>query len=502
MTATGVPQILLLEDDARDAELVGELLEADGLACEIIRVQTRSEFLSALERGEIDLILADYRLPSFDGLTALNLVLERRPDLPFIFVSGTLGEEIAIDALKRGATDYVLKTGMSRLASSVRRALREGRERADRRKADEAARRSEQALLDVIEAIPAMAFTNDADGGNAWANRQWVQYTGLSLARTAGLGWQATLHPDDADEHMAKWQQSLSNGVPFESEARHRNAAGMYRWFLVRAVPLRDEHGNIRKWYGTLTDIEDRKRMEQERERLRQVEADLAYVSRVTTMGELAASLAHEIKQPIAAAALHAETCMRWLCHDAPDLAAAAQSATAVVGEMKRVAGIIDRVRSLYQHGEPKRELADLNEVIRDMKVLLSDAASRNSVSIRTMLDPALPSIAADRIQMQQVLVNLMLNGIEAMQTSGGELIVVSGKNGDGEVLVSVRDSGVGLPGNGDERIFRAFFTTKPHGTGMGLSICRRIIESHGGRLWASPNAERGATFQFTLPST
>jgi signal transduction histidine kinase len=156
----------------------------------------------------------------------------------------------------------------------------------------------------------------------------------------------------------------------------------------------------------------------------------------------------------------------------------------------------------LYQHGEPKRELADLNEVIRDMKVLLSDAASRNSVSIRTMLDPALPSIAADRIQMQQVLVNLMLNGIEAMQTSGGELIVVSGKNGDGEVLVSVRDSGVGLPGNGDERIFRAFFTTKPHGTGMGLSICRRIIEAHGGRLWASPNAERGATFQFTLPST
>jgi len=499
---TSVPRILLLEDEPRDAELVVELLEEDRFDCVITRVQTRAEFVAALESGKIDLILADYKLPSFDGLSALNLVLKSWPDLPFIFVSGTLGEEVAIEALKIGATDYVLKTGLSRLAPSVRRALRETRERAERRRAEETARRSEKELLDVIEAIPAMAFTNDADGSNAWANRQWVDYTGLTLESTSGLGWQTTLHPDDADDHMRRWFRSMTAGEPFESEARHRSATGEYRWFLVRAVPLLDEHGKVRKWYGTLTDIEDRKRSEQERERLRQVEADLAYVSRVMTMGELAASLAHEIKQPLAAAVLHAQACTGWLCRDAPDVTAACRAASAAVTESERAAHIIDRVRSLYQQGAPKREAVDLNEIIRDMTVLLNDMANRNAVSIRTTLDPELPTTAADRIQMQQVLMNLMLNGIESMQKTGGELTIMSEKNSDSQLLISVNDAGVGLPDDGAERSFQAFFTTKSHGTGMGLSISRRIIESHGGRLWASSNAARGATFQFTLPPT
>jgi PAS domain S-box-containing protein len=491
----------LLEDDPRDAELVGELLKADHFVCGITRVQTRAEFIAALEKNDIDLILADYRLPSFDGLSALNLVLKDRPDLPFIFVSGTLGEEVAIEALKIGATDYVLKTRLSRLVPSVRRALRETRERVERKNAEEAARRSEKELLDVIEAIPAMAFTNLADGSNAWANRQWVEYTGLSVEDTSGLGWQATLHPADADAHMTKWQQSMADGEPFESEARHRNAKGEYRWFLVRAVPLRDEHGKVRKWYGTLTDIEDRKRAEQERERLRQLEADLAYVSRVMTMGELAASLAHEIKQPIAATVMHAEACTRWLSRDVPDVTAACKAAAATIADATRAADIIDRVRSLYRQETPKRELVDLNETIQDMAVLLNDTANRNSVSIRTTLDPELPTAAADRVQLQQVLLNLMLNGIEAMQT-GGELTVMSKKSGDRQLLISVNDSGVGLPDDEVERIFQAFFTTKQHGTGMGLSVSRRIIESHGGHLWANHNTGRGATFQFTLPPT
>lgn len=166
--------------------------------------------------------------------------------------------------------------------------------------AEEIAHRSEKELLDVIEAIPTMAFTTLPDGGSVWANRQWVDYTGLSVENTSGAGWQSALHPDDVDGHLTRWQQSLVSGEPFENEARHRSADGEYRWFLVRAVPLRDERGKIRKWYGTLTDIEDRKRAEQERERLRQLEADLAYMSRVMTVGELAASLAHEIRQPIA----------------------------------------------------------------------------------------------------------------------------------------------------------------------------------------------------------
>ncbi|HXN76914.1 MAG TPA: ATP-binding protein, partial [Gemmatimonadaceae bacterium] len=495
-------RILLLEDDAHDAELIQELLETDHFACEVTRVQTRAEFLAPLKNGGIDLILADYQLPSFDGLSALKLALSERPDLPFIFVSGTLGEEVAIEALKIGATDYVLKTRLARLVPSVQRALREARERAERKIAAEAARRSEKELLDVIEAIPTLAFTTLADGSNVWANQRWVEYTGLSVDSTSGFGWRSTLHPDDVDGHVNKWQESLASGEPFESEARHRSANGEYRWFLVRAVPLRDENGKIRKWYGTLTDIEDRKRAEQERERLRQLEADLAYMSRVMTMGELAASLGHEVKQPIAAAATNAEACTRWLHRDVPNVTEACHAASLMIADVTRAAEIIDRVRSLYRRETPIRELVDLNEIIREMVVLLNDTADRNSVSIRTELDVSLPTARADRVQLQQILMNLMSNGIEAMQATGGELSVTSRRTEDGQLLISVSDSGVGLPVDGPERIFEAFFTTKPHGTGMGLSISRRIIESHGGRLWASPNAGRGATFQFTLPPT
>jgi PAS domain S-box-containing protein len=494
-------RILLLEDDAHDAELIQELLETDHFACEVTRVQTRAEFLAPLKNGGIDLILADYQLPSFDGLSALKLALSERPDLPFIFVSGTLGEEVAIEALRIGATDYVLKTRLARLVPSVQRALREARERAERKIAAEAARRSEKELLDVIEAIPIMAFTSLADGSNVWENRRWVEYTGLPEQNTSGSGWRSTLHPDDVDGHVTKWQEALASGERFESEARHRSVSGEYRWFLVRAVPLRDENGKICKWYGTLTDIEDRKGAEQERERLRQLEADLAHMSRVMTMGELAASLGHEIKQPIAAAAISAEACMQWLRCDTPDVTEASEAASATVAAVTRAGGIIDRVSSLYRRGRPERESVDFNEIVREMSLLLGDTANRNAVSIRTDLDPELPMTTADRVQLQQVLMNLMLNGIEAMRDTGGELTVASKGSEDGQLLISVSDVGTGLPVNESARIFEAFFTTKAQGTGMGLSISRRIIESHGGHLWASPNTGPGATFQFTLPA-
>src|SRR6266478_7180508 len=278
-------RILSLEDDPHDAELIQELLASEGINGDLTRVDTQPAFVASLEHGNTDLILADYTLPSFDGLSALKLALSARPDLPFIFVSGTLGEEAAIEALKIGATDYVLKTRLSRLGPSVHRALREARQRAEREKAEEAARRSEKELLDVIEAIPTMAFTTLADGSSAWVNRRWVEYSGLSVEDTLESGWQATLHPDDLDGHMIKWHQTLASGEPFENESRHRSASGEYRWFLVRAVPLRDEQGKICKWYGTLTDIGDRKLTE---ERLRvqhtvgQILAEAATIEEVT----------------------------------------------------------------------------------------------------------------------------------------------------------------------------------------------------------------------------
>jgi signal transduction histidine kinase len=223
-------------------------------------------------------------------------------------------------------------------------------------------------------------------------------------------------------------------------------------------------------------------------------------MNRVSMMGELTASLAHEIKQPLAAANIAANACMRWLCRDPPDQKEACAAASAIVAAVTRAAGIIDRVRSLYGRGAPQREVVDLNEILREMTILLADAADRHAISIRTELDPRLPRRTADRVQLQQVLMNLMLNGIEAMRETGGELTIASKRVEHGQLLIAVSDSGNGLPVDEAERIFDAFFTTKPQGTGMGLSISRRIIESHGGRLWASPNAGRGAMFQFTLP--
>jgi PAS domain S-box-containing protein len=247
-------------------------------------------------------------------------------------------------------------------------------------------------------------------------------------------------------------------------------------------------------------DLTERKRAEEERERLRHAQADLAYMSRVITVGELAASLAHEIKQPIAAAVLNARTCVRWLKRDSPDITEACEAASRVVRDSTRAADIVDRVRSLYRRGAPQRELVDLNEIIQEMIVLLQDKANRYSISIRAELNPCLPKVMVDRVQLQQVVMNLMLNGIEAMTEMGGELTVTSMWNENGQLLISVRDSGIGLPMEESDRIFEAFFTTKPEGTGMGLSISRTIVESHGGRLWARPNARRGATFHFSLP--
>ena len=217
-------------------------------------------------------------------------------------------------------------------------------------------------------------------------------------------------------------------------------------------------------------------------------------------MGELTASLAHEIKQPIAAALMDAKTCVRWLRRDTPDVAEGCEAALRMINDATRAAEVIDRVRSLYRRDTSDREPLDINEIIREMIILLHDKADRNSISIRTELDSGLPPITADRVQLQQVLMNLMLNGIEAMKDANGELTITSKRTNDGQLLISVSDSGIGLPIGEGDRIFEAFFTTKEQGTGMGLSISRRIIESHGGPLWAYANSQPGATFQFTLP--
>jgi signal transduction histidine kinase len=248
-------------------------------------------------------------------------------------------------------------------------------------------------------------------------------------------------------------------------------------------------------------DITERKRAELEHQKLLQLQADLAHVNRVSLMGELAATLSHELKQPAMAAILDANTCLQWLSRDTPDVERARRAATRVVKSATLAGEFIDRLRSFYKKEAPSvRAIVDVNDVAREMLDLLRSKAAQCSVTLRADLTAEPAFATADLVQLRQVLMNLILNGIEAMQESGGELIVTSGVAPDGELTISVSDTGSGLPTEHADQIFETFFTTKPQGSGMGLSISRSIVELHGGRLWATANAGQGATFHFTVP--
>ena len=307
------------------------------------------------------------------------------------------------------------------------------------------------------------------------------------------------LHPEDAAPRQQTIERASQEGKDFDLEHRLLMPDGAVKHIHVVAHAERDESGDL-ELVGAVMDVTERKCAE---EALHEAQANLARVSRVTTMGELTASLAHEVNQPIAAAVTNANTCLRWLTREQPDVEEARAAAMRIVKDGTRAAEIIKRIRLLFKKGTPERELVDANEVIREMTVLLRSEAARYVVSIRTELAAGLPQVMADRVQLQQVLMNLMINGIDAMKGAigGGELTIKS-EVGDTQLLISVSDTGVGLPPEQAQQIFKAFFTTKDNGTGMGLPISRSIIESHGGRLWVAAKSGRGATFQFTLPKT
>jgi PAS domain S-box-containing protein len=499
-------RILSIEDDPKDAELIQSLLETEGISCEVTRVDTQAALVASLEQGGIDLILADYSLPSFDGISALKFATKACPDVPFIFVSGTLGEEVAIEALKIGATDYVLKTRLSRLVPSVLRALREATERAERKRAEESLRQSETYLAEAQRLSRTGSWALVPSTGGI---RYWSEECNRLLGFNPNDGqprfdsFFKCIHPDDQAKVREISDKVGAEKAEFELKYRIVHPGGEIRHIHLVGHPVLNPSGDLVEFVGTVMDVTERKRAEEERERLRQVQADLAHLNRVTTMGELTASLAHEIKQPMAAAVTDAKTCLRWLGRDDPDLAEARDAASRMIKDVMRAADIISRISLLFTKGSLQQELVDVNELIREMFVLLRSEANRYSISIRTELAENLPKVMADRVQLQQVLMNLMLNGIEAMDgTTGGGVLTVKSEAGDAQLLISVSDTGVGLPPEQAEQIFSAFFTTKDKGTGMGLPISRSIIESHGGRLWATPAPGRGATFQFTLPAT
>jgi PAS domain S-box-containing protein len=360
-----------------------------------------------------------------------------------------------------------------------------------------------QALKDqlrlVIDTIPGLVWSALPDGSAEFLNQRWLEYTGLSLEEGLDWGGRVAVHPEDIARFLSEWKAALAEGRPLEAEARLRRADGEYRWLLIRAVPLRDEGGRIIKWYGTSTDIEDRKRAE---ESSRKAQAELAHVTRVMTMGELAASIAHEVNQPLSAIVNNGSACLRWLAGDSPNLDEAREAAQDIIREGSRAGEVITRIRAFLRRTETEKGQLNINQTIRDVVILTRNEAAGKGVLLRMELAADLPDVLGDRVQLQQVILNLVMNGVEAMASVTDrprELSICSRDYESDQVLVAVRDSGIGFNGQDIEEIFNAFYTTKPQGMGMGLAISRSIIEDHGGRLWAISNDGPGATFQFTL---
>jgi len=378
----------------------------------------------------------------------------------------------------------------------------------EREQAEENLRRSEAHLRDAQSLGQMGSWAFNASSGAFFASRELLRIFGLDPdeEKPTREMFQEKIHPDDLSSLQEVAGKAVREKTNYEFDFRILFPDGSIKHGHSAAHPVFDHSGALVEYVGTTLDVTERKRADEERERaeerLRQAQADLARISRVTTMGELTAALAHEVNQPIAAAVTNASACVRWLAREVPNLEEARAAATRSVKDGERAAEIISRIRRLFKKGTPQRELVDVNEVIREMIALLRSEATRHSISVGTDLSADLPQIMGDRVQLQQVLMNLIMNSIDAMKDVEGarELVVKSQPEENEQVLVSVSDTGVGLPPQQTNQIFNAFFTTKPDGTGMGLSISRSIVESHGGRLWAAGNSPRGANVCLSLP--
>jgi PAS domain S-box-containing protein len=360
--------------------------------------------------------------------------------------------------------------------------------------------REEKHLRDVVETIPAMVLSVRPDGSTEFVNRPWQDYAGLSDKDKLGADWQLTVHPDDLDDHSNKWRVSLETGAPFENEVRHRDATGEYRWFLVRVVPLQDAHGTILKWYGTLTDIEDRKRAE---ERLQELRTNVSQTSRESMGEEISVSIAHEINQPLTSVLANAQACSRWLGGAPPNIDEAVTSVGRIVRDARVIDAVMRNVRSLFKRQPVVKAPCNMVDLIQDAVSLIREDVNRRFTPIEFNFEEPVLMVLAERYQIQQMIINLVGNAIEAMQGSDRSplLRICVNREADGQVLTEFIDNGCGLPVHDVDNIFDAFVTTKKNGMGIGLAISRSIIEAHDGLLWAENNPDFGAKFSLLLRS-
>jgi PAS domain S-box-containing protein len=415
-----------------------------------------------------------------------------------------LNRRIEITALRRDGTEFPveltitpLKSGDTWTFSSFIRDISE------RKRAEEKLRESELNLRQMTETIPEMLWSASPDGAIDYCNARVLDYTGFPAGELMGDGWLKMIHPDDVDQVARAWMTSVTTGVPYRVEVRMFRAADrLHRWCVTSALPLLDRDGRVAKWHGTVVDMHDWKQAQEE---LRTTQAELAHVNRVMTMGELAASIAHEVNQPLAAIVASGDSCTAWLANDPPNLEKARAAASRITQAATQASEIVQRIRALFRKTTLTTAPLEINEVIAETISLVDHEVQRKGVSLNIELARDLPPVLGDRVQLQQVILNLLVNGTEAMagvQNQSRRLVIQSALTEPREILVSIADTGPGFDPEQAARLFAPFFTTKPEGVGMGLSISRSIIEAHGGRLWAATNQPRGAVFHFALPAT
>ena len=489
--------ILQLEDSVLDADLELAQLTRAGLEFEAQRVETREDFALALDRSSFDVILADFHLPNFNGLDALAIARVKAPETPFIFVSGMLGEEIAIDSLKNGATDYVLKMRMERLAPAITRALAELNERRERRRAESALQETEDRFRNMAESAPVIIWTADEHKRWSYCNRLWTEFTGLSLEASSGAGWATLVHADDRSRVLESWIQAFEKAEGFCSDFRLLRRDGEYRWLACRAAPRFDAAGRFAGLIGSCIDITES----------RQAEERLRHSAKLESLGILAGGIAHDFNNLLTGIMGNASL----ILEDLPPDSRSIPFAENIVQASETAAQLTRQMLAYSGKGRFVLERVDLSREVREITPLL-EASIPRMVALKMQLARALPLVEADPAQIQQLVMNLVINGAEAIGNSAGTVTVATEiSHLDGNVAtvsgfpvpegrcvtLRVRDTGCGMDAQTRSRIFDPFFTTKFTGRGLGLAAVSGIVRGH--RAGLSLNSEPGCGTEFVI---
>lgn len=496
--------ILLVEDEAPHVELIRRAFASNASSIRLLVASNLQEARQHLAAATPDLLIADLRLTDGDALELL-LVDENVASYPVVILTAQGDERVAVEAMKAGALDYVVKSeiAFAEMPHIAERALREWRNIVARKRTEEALRvRTERYEL-IASGTCDGIWDWDVPNHRVYYSPRWKEMRGFAQDELSDREEEriSRIHPDDAPRVMAAVQAYFDRQTAvFQEEYRVRCKDGSFKWILDRGVARWDADGNVVRMAGSESDISERKRIE---EKAHQHEAELAHFGRLSTLGEMAAGLAHELNQPLSAIMNRAETCLAHADATGQDAAKLRSNIGEIITQTERASQIIRRLRDFVRRKKPRTSSTCINTLIREVHEFVAAEARHKKVAIRLELADDLSAVSADSIQIEQVVLNLIRNALEAMDDSSRRerrLTIQTSSSGDDLLEISVSDTGPGLAPDSMHRIFDAFFTTKPDGMGMGLSISRTIIEAHGGRLWASSNPGAGATFHFSLP--